>query len=128
MIGKAISTLLTGDAPLVALVGNNIFPYVIDPDTPLPAVVYTIDNVNPTYNKDGWATDDIEFSVMSFSKDYNTLQSVVSAIRAALEGEKGTVESIDLRRIDMTAMQEGFNITEDVFANKLTFSVTINDY
>jgi hypothetical protein len=80
MIAKTINTLLTGGSSLVTLVGTKIFPYVMNENTELPAIVYTVDSLSPEYTKGGWSGDYIQFSVHSFSKSYTELQNVVDAV------------------------------------------------
>lgn len=129
MIGKVVRSLLDDSAALVALVPvARMFPYVLNEDTALPAIVYTIDSVFPEYQKDGWAYDKCVFSVVSLSTDYAALQEIVAEVRAALERKHGTVETIDIGWIYMRGQTEGFSLTDNVFFNKLTFDVNIIDY
>ena len=129
MIGKVINTLLTANAGLTALVpAVRIFPYVMNEGTPLPAIIYTIDSLTPEYDKDGWNEDEVSFSVVSFSGDYANLQSIVQQVRAALEGKRGTSNGITYHKIYLSNQTEGYNTTEDVFLNKLTFRVIVNNY
>jgi hypothetical protein len=129
MIGKVIRGLLDDNAALVALVPvANMFPYVMNENTALPAIVYTIDSLNAVYNKDGWVGDDCTFSVYSFSGNYSTLNSIATQVRAALEEKKGTTESITYERIELSGMMEGYSVSDDTFLNKLTFTITVTDY
>jgi hypothetical protein len=122
MIGKVIATLLKENTALIALVPEvNIYPYVINENTQLPAIIYTVDNLDTVYDKDGWCQDDWRFSVISFSDNYSTLQNIVEQIRLSLELKRGTDEGIDYKQIYLTGQSEGYNISEDVFMNKLTF-------
>jgi hypothetical protein len=125
MIGLSIAKLLKADSTLMGLVpAANIFPYVANENTQLPLIVYQIDGINVDYTKDGWAGDDVEFSVISFSEDYASLQAIVLAVRKALEMNTDT----NTDRITVTKFQEGFNISENVFMNKLSFKVGIDTY
>lgn len=125
MIGIAITTLLKANEDLLDLVSeDNIYPYVADVDTSLPLIIYTIDTLDPEYSKDGWEDDIISFSVLSFSDDYATLQNIAKQVRQALELKYITGS----KRIILTGMSEGFNITENVFMNKLTFKIEMVEY
>jgi len=129
MIGKTIKAIITTNAPLIALVpAANMFPYVMNEDTSLPAIIYTIDSISPEYTKGGWVNDVISFSVHSFDKDYGTLQSIVSAIRTALEMNKTGTGTQNIGFITLESFDEGYDQGGDIFYNKLTFSVTINTY
>jgi hypothetical protein len=128
MIGKTIKSLLSGDSTLTALVGTKIFPYVMNEDTSLPAVVYSIDSLSPEYNKGGWALDSIDFTIHSFSDNYDELQSVIVAVRAALELKRTGAGTEDINRIYLTSQDEGFDNEAGAFFNKLTFRVITNSY
>lgn len=126
MIGKAIQALLTASADLLALVPEaSIFPYVLNENTSLPAIVYTIDEIETEYTKDGWVQDEYIFSVVTLSKNYEILQNIIQEVREALELKSGEYGGVTLQKIYLDKFSEGFNITEDVFMNRLTFSVII---
>lgn len=130
MIGKVIANLLTNNSSLTALVSaNNIYPYVINENTQLPAIIYTIDSVESEYDKDGWAGDYITFSVSTFEDDYAILQNIVRAVRAALEWNgHNVIESTTISYIRLQGLLEGYNINENVYVNKLTFNVYVTGY
>jgi hypothetical protein len=129
MIGKTIKSILTGDSTLIALVpAVRMFPYVMNEDTVLPAIVYTIDSVSPDYNKGGWALDEVMFSVFSFSKDYAQLQSVALAVRGALELSTAGYGTESIGNIYLIAVDEGYDQGADTFFNKQQFTVKTNSY
>jgi len=129
MIGKLIYNVLSTDATLTALVpSTSIFPYVLNENTDLPAIIYTIDTVEPDYTKDGWAQDSVTFSVTSLSKDYNNLQDIVDAVRSALEMEVAAFTTITIQHIHVTGVTEGYSLAEDVFANRMSFNVNVINY
>jgi hypothetical protein len=122
MIGSIIVSLLKANNDLLALVNeNSIFPYVAEENTNLPLIIYAIDDIDVFYSKDGWVKDLCNFHVMSFSENYDDLQLIVAEIRSALELKYTS----DTKRIIVTGMQEGFNLNEQVFLNKLNFAVEI---
>lgn len=128
MIAKTINTLLTGGSSLVTLVGAKIFPYVMNEDTDLPAVVYTVDSLTPGYSKGGWAYDDIQFSVHSFSKSYTQLQDVADAVRDAVELKKVGYSGQEIGHVYLVGQEEGFDNEAQVFSNKQTYNVKLNNY
>lgn len=124
-IGIAIAGLLKANASLLALVNtDNIFPYMANPDTALPLIVYTVDSLTAEYDKDGWVGDDCNFSVISVSDDYSNLQLIATQVRAALELKKLATyyDRIELTGMEETAYQSG------IFENKLSFSFRIIKY
>lgn len=127
MIGKAIHSLLEANAALVALVPvTSFYPYVLNENTVLPALIYTIDGVDPGYDKDTWHGDDYSFSVTSLSANYSNLQAIALQVRVALERKEGTTDGIKYQNIYLSGQdEEGFI---DGFSNKLTFKVKVVGY
>lgn len=129
MIGLTIKNLLVGDAALTALVPiADIYPIVMNEGTTAPAIVFTVDSLEPEYNKGAWSGDEAVFSVFSYAKSYSELQSIVSAVRTALELKQSGYSTQSINRIYLTGMDEGYILEADTFYNKLTFSVKINAY
>lgn len=129
MIGKTIKSILTTNSALIALVpAANMFPYVIDTGTTLPALIYKIDSLEAGYNKRAWASDLILFSVSSFARDYPSLQAIVSAVRTALELKSTGAGTQDINLIYLDSFEEGYDLDADIYYNKLTFRVQINKY
>jgi len=129
MIGVLLTYLLKLSTGLTDLINpDHIFPYVINENTPLPAMVYTMDSVTPTYTKDGWAGDTVTFSIVTFASNYSNLQNIVWEIREALELKNGSYNDFNYWNILMVSLSEGYNINEDVYMNKMTFSVEITQY
>jgi hypothetical protein len=130
MIGKTIKSILTADSTLIALVpAIRIFPYVMNEGTTLPAIAYTIDGLQDIqYTKGGWSWDQWQFSVYSVSKDYAQLQTVVSAIRNALELSTAGYGTESIGNIYLNAFDEGWDQGAEAFYNKLQFTVKTNSY
>jgi hypothetical protein len=129
MIGKTIKSILYNNGTLTSLVPTSrMFPYVMNEDTVLPAIVYTIESVSPVYSKGGWMGDEILFAVHSFADDYPTLQSIVSAIRNGFEWNRSGSGTQSIQNIELNSMDEGYDQNSDVFLNRLTFKVIINKY
>jgi len=129
MIGKLINSILTSSTGITTNVAaTSIFPYIINENTPLPAITYTINSVTPSYDKDGWNGDMVVFAVVTYCADYAILQSIVSAIREAFELERGVLSGITYLPIYLEAMEEGYNISENVYMNRLVFHVLIHGY
>jgi hypothetical protein len=126
MIGKVITTLLKANADLTDIVpGDRIFPYMLNESTPLPGIVYTIEDVTPQYTKDGLHNDVCSFTIVSVSDNYNQLQDIVYQVREAVETEQGEYDGVRITRIIMTGQDEAFSINENVFINRLRFSTSI---
>lgn len=51
-IGKEIYSLLNGNEELTKLVGNKIYPIIVEKETTFPFIVYKKTNLTPEYTKD----------------------------------------------------------------------------
>ena len=123
-IGLAISDLLVNATGLTALVpSGNIFAYIANEGTSLPVIVYNVDSLQSEYDKDGWVGDYCDFIIASYDSDYNNLQSIILEVRNAIELNK--VDGTE--RFTMTSQQEGFDINENIFYNRLGFNVKIKE-
>jgi hypothetical protein len=127
MIGTTIVNLLEANSVLMALVpSDRIFPYIANEKTPLPLIVYMINSNVPEYTKgisvaQTWVEDACTFSVISFSNDYLVLQNIVKQVRIALEWQNDST----CHPIRLTGQNEGYNINENCFLNKLDFKTDI---
>lgn len=127
MIGKEITELLKANTDLTDIVpGANIFPYIINEDTPLPTIIYTINGSAPDYNKTGYAGEMVRFTVLCLSRNYAQLQDIINEARAALEFKTGSGRIIN--KIYLTGCDESFNLSEEVYIAKLNFETYINFY
>jgi hypothetical protein len=128
MIGKVIKHLLDQNPELLELVPTTrIFPYVLNEDTPLPAIVYLIEGSVPQYEKDGWAGDLVNFSVVSLASNYSVLQDIAAEVRVALSFKEDTVDDIVIGRVRMIGFEEMY-LGDSIFMNKLIFNTIMKSY
>lgn len=129
MIGKEITTLLKANSDLTDMVpGENIFPYIIDTNTPLPALIYNIDTVAPVYDKDGYSNEVVTFSIGVITNDYKQHQNIIKEVRACLEpfnGNHPTTGAIT-NKITLVGYSEAFVLSEEAFITRLNYSTQIN--
>ena len=62
-IGKFIYSLLCTDSRLATLVGNKIFPVIVDNGTTYPFIVYRRSNVTASYSKDFHLSDEVSLDI-----------------------------------------------------------------
>jgi hypothetical protein len=121
--GKAIWHLLSNSAALAAEVGANIFPVTIPENTGFPAVAYAFDRIIPTKRKDGNSPLDAEtLNVVAYSLDYAKAQAIGEAIRAALDGQTGTIAGDSIDRITFE------NQEDNTFEGQYSFFVLSQQY
>lgn len=99
-ITKALRTRLLAVSGVTDLVGTRIYPQWTPQNATLPAVVYQFiygDNVGHMGAPSGLASARIEYAC--FADLQTTAFTVAEAIRTALDGWNGTVDSVEVHEI-----------------------------
>lgn len=111
MLGKGIYNLLTTDAGVSALVGNRVFPAVMEQGVTMPAICYTIISAGriSALIQD---TDLVETLVQvdCYSETYPQARDVHQAVRAAMQRYQGTNAGIV---IDDVVVEDERDIREE---------------
>ena len=92
---KAIVNILINDSGVTALVGQRIRPILEHQEQALPFVTYQVidtDHVETMDGAAGLAMGSIQIN--AFSATYSEAASIIEAVRVALEGKKGTYNSV----------------------------------
>lgn len=126
MIGKVINKLLKDSSELSALVGTKIFPYAIDEEMSVPAVIYRVRNTVPNYSKDGFMNEISNVEVLSYSNKYMNCLDISSAVRSAIELKNGVIEGISVVYIRISSIEEDFDLEQGIYFSKINFTILTN--
>lgn len=119
-VGKEIYSHLKENKSLTDIVGNKIYPIIVEKDTNYPFIVYKRSNVIPDYTKDYHFKDDVIVDIICVSNHYVESVEIATLVRESLEDKKyGDIVSIRLESAD-----EDF--IDDAYIQTLTFNLTIN--
>ena len=119
-VGKEIYSHLKENKSLTDIVGNKIYPIIVEKDTNYPFIVYKRSNVIPDYTKDDHFKDDVIVDIICVSNHYVESVEIATLVRESLEDKKyGDIVSIKLEGAD-----EDF--IDDAYIQTLTFNLTIN--
>ena len=119
-VGKEIYSHLKENKSLTDIVGNKIYPIIVEKDTNYPFIVYKRSNVIPDYTKDYHFKDYVIVDIICVSNQYVESVEIASLVRESLEDKKyGDIISIKLEGAD-----EDF--IDDAYIQTLTFNLTIN--
>ena len=119
-VGKEIYSHLKENKSLTDIVGNKIYPIIVEKDTNYPFIVYKRSNVIPDYTKDYHFKDYVIVDIICVSNHYVESVEIASLVRESLEDKKyGDIVSIRLESAD-----EDF--VDDAYIQTLTFNLTIN--
>ena len=119
-VGKEIYSHLKENKSLTDIVGNKIYPIIVEKDTNYPFIVYKRSNVIPDYTKDYHFKDYVIVDIICVSNHYVESVEIATLVRESLEDKKyGDIVSIRLESAD-----EDF--VDDAYIQTLTFNLTIN--
>lgn len=124
MIGKSIYTLLSGHAPLVALVGTNIDPVQAPQGKENPMVIYGITNTDPNEVKQAVSAEDwIDVELVVYSDDYDQSHDIAKEIRNAMDKKSGTIAGNEISDIIFTGFEDGWESERKCFAPMIKFQI-----
>ena len=119
-VGKEIYSILSKNKSLTDIVGNKIYPIIVEKDTNYPFIVYKRSNVIPDYTKDYHFKDFVIVDIICVSNHYVESVEIATLVRESLEDKKyGDIVSIKLEGAD-----EDF--IDDAYIQTLTFNLTID--
>ena len=119
-VGKEIYSHLKENKSLTDIVGNKIYPIIVEKDTNYPFIVYKRSNVIPDYTKDFYFKDYVIVDIICVSNHDVESVEIATLVRESLEDKRiGDINSIRLEGAD-----EDF--IDDAYIQTLTFNLTIN--
>ena len=90
-IEQGVRSILVADSGVTALISTRVFPWLRQQGTPLPAVVYTLDNTEPQQSLGGYdGLTRASLTVNSIAERYGDAKALASAVLSALNGYTGT--------------------------------------
>jgi hypothetical protein len=119
-IGKAIYTILAGNAEISAIVADKIYPLVIPEDTLLPCICYER-NSDVEYTRDGAGISSSSIDITVLSEKYDECIDITTAVFNALNMYSGTIEGHQIFNCRLSAVAETY--AEDSYIQKLTFDL-----
>lgn len=118
-VGKEIYSLLNGDSRLTTLVGNKIYPIIVEKETNYPFIVYKRSNIIPDYTKDFHLKDNVIIDIICVSNDYANGIEIAEIVRDILEDKRTN----DIQSIKLESADEDY--IDDAFVQTLSFNLTI---
>lgn len=132
---KIAYALLSGHAPLTALVGDRIYPLVIPEAARLPAVVYSVQGERearllsaPSATSNALTFAQVRITAAVAPNDYVTLTQLMSAIRGALVSAPGATVA-GARNVVVHSGVEGedtFDADAQIAMRTRTVQITFN--
>lgn len=124
MIGSSIYSLLSGHAPLTAIVGTQIYPVQAPQGKKDPMVIFGITQQEGNHTKDQLSPEDwLKVEVVVYSKDYDQSHEIHKQIRIALDGANGTIAGNEISQISFMDYEDGWEEEREAFAGIATYQV-----
>ena len=120
-IGKFIYSLLCTDSRLATLVGNKIFPLIVENETTYPFIVYKRSDMKSNYTKDIHLSDDVFIDIICVSENYLSGLEIAGIIIELLEDKRFKDKGIE--KIQSEYANEDY--LENAFIQTLGFKITI---
>ena len=120
-IGKEIFSILNGSDELTNIVGNKIYPIIVEKETSYPFIVYKRTNIIPDYTKDFHFKDSVLLDIICVSNDYSESIEIASIVRTLLEDKRFGLQGIE--SIKLESADEDF--IDDAYIQTISFNITI---
>lgn len=120
-IGKEIFSILNGSDELTNIVGNKIYPIMVEKETSYPFIVYKRTNIIPDYTKDFHFKDSVLLDIICVSNDYSESIEIASIVRNLLEDKRFGLQGIE--SIKLESADEDF--IDDAYIQTISFNITI---
>lgn len=126
MVSQAVYNLLTANSALTALVSTRIYPVRTPQTVAAPFLIYMLSD-EPIDTKDGVATQELyELQLTAFASGYETIQSIRTAIKSALDRKYGSVVSNKIDTIVYNDSRDGYDDNAKLYKVDLSFDIRVN--
>ena len=125
MIEEAIYSLVTKNRTITTLIGQRFYPNVIPQTADLPAVAYQVISAGRNYHHGGQSS--LVTPVIGFTIDarnYSEAKAVAAAMRLALSGYQGYVDSVKIESIFLQNEFEGYNPASEIHLVRQDYQIT----
>lgn len=125
LTGKYLRQILLENQELMKLItSDKIFPLIANADTTFPFIVYSRNNLIPTYTKDGRVSNQLTYDFVIVSDKYIESLDIANAVRHALETYRWYDSNI---HIDPIRLDQAYEETlDDAYLQRLQFSLTVS--
>lgn len=125
LAGKYIRKIMIEDVELMKLItSDKIFPLIANPDTTYPFIVYSRENITPIYTKDFLSENELSFTIIVVSADYEESLDIANAVRHSLESYRYKDEVINIYPIKLQSVVE--ETLEDAYIQRMVFTFKAN--
>lgn len=127
-VEKAVYAILSANAGVTALISTRIYPTVIPQDVALPAVAYQRISTRPLHTQGNPATiARIRVQTTALATTYAQAKSVAAAVKAALNGYRGTSGNITVRAATLADEADGYASENNIYEARQDWFIWIKE-
>lgn len=127
LIGKAVKHILQENTELNKLIGDKVFPLVVDKECTFPFIVYRREYLKPSTNKDAFYFDTtVKFNITIATDNYTTGLTIASNV-ADLLGSVSDREVFDLTLLEIELIDTEEMYQNETYLQVLNFNIKIKE-
>lgn len=107
-LGQAIYEIIRANATALASFGTRIYPMTIPDEPALPAIVYQLDGIEPTFTQtqtEQWDTCSVTLTV--YADTYTLCETYADQLRTAISRYRGSAGSETVKETNFISMSDG---------------------
>lgn len=126
MIGKAITTVITGAQDITAIISDRIYPMSSKAQA-LPSIYYNV-SVQPHQNKNGQQGQAWTLEILTMCETYAAAWDLAKMIkRVMLHQRRREVDEVKFIEIECTNIKDDYEFNIQSFGQILTFEIRTNN-
>lgn len=126
MIGKAITTVITGAQDITAIISDRIYPMSSKAQA-LPSIYYNV-SVQPHQNKNGQQGQAWTVEILTMCETYAAAWDLAKLIkRVLLHQRRRDVDEVKFIDIECTNIKDDYEFNIQSFGQILTFEIRTNN-
>ena len=126
--GKVIYGVLNGASAVTTIATGGIFPDIVPQLKVPPFVAYRTQSADYNETKDGVSDlDEFDVTVVSIAKTRTAAEGLAAAVRTALDGYEGTINSVVVDSIYITDESNRYNNDAEMVEIEQDYTIRIEN-
>lgn len=126
MIGTAIRSILLGDAAIVALIVDRVYPLILPQHSKFPCISYrySADRAEITFDGQG-DYQQIQVELDCWAMDYDEMTALSKATQERVKNFEGVVSGVDINKIYIDSTVPVFEELAEVYRETILLAVHV---
>ena len=123
----AVYTLLNASSSITDLVGTNIFPFIREEETDMPALMMETTSIKPVDTNSGSKAAAYNVDVHAYTQTAQQANALMVLVRSALDRVEGVVNDYDIAFSHVLSMDTDVLAGGRVYTSTVSVSFHINE-